>query len=318
MNENFKRSRRFGIVGVGVVVALTAAIALVYGSGSAHPTGALIAILALVFGFVALLIVLQRRDLDTAADRAGRAAVAGTGRVADPSLADNGALLGDLAIGPIDHAALAEAGGRTWGLARTSINAGAVIMVLIFCAVVPWILFTFIWSLVVFVPIIVAYAVYVLARLLRPGGSLEAAYDDSAATLGPLGLELTETPRVTVEQRITSPGAQARLTGAVAYAGERHGRRVSIRLEGGSTVALGGAVEEFTVRCRGERLRAADGAPPGVVAVLDPLRPSSYWKGVTVSGGALGVTVERDRDGGEHWMRDLWLAEHLADAAAAR
>jgi hypothetical protein len=38
---------------------------------------------------------------------------------------------------------------------------------------------------------------------------------------------------------------------------------------------------------------------------------------VTVSGGSLGVTVERDRDGGEHWMRDLWLAEHLADAAAA-
>lgn len=315
MNEDFKRSRRFGLVGVGVVAALAAAIALVYGSGTAHPTGALIAILALVFGFVAVLIVLQRRDLDAAA---GRPVAAGSGPVADPTLVDSGDLLGDLAIGPIDDAALAAAGRRTWGIARTSINGGAVIMALIFCAVVPWILFTFVWSLVVFVPIIVAYAVYLAARLLRPGGTLERVYDDSSATLGPLGLELTETPRVAVEQRTGSPGAQARLKGAVAYAGERHGRPVSIRIAGRCTVTLGGAVEEFTVGSEGERLRAAGGAPPAVVAVLEALRPSSFWKGVTASGGSLGVTVQRGRNGGEHWMRDLWLAEHLADAAEAR
>ena len=296
MNQDFKRSRRFGLVGVGVVAALAAAIALVYGSGSAHPTGALIAILALVFGFVAVLIVLQRRDLDAAA---GRAVAAGSGPVADPTLVDSGDLLGDLAIGPIDDAALAAAGGRTWGIARTSINGGAVIIVLIFCAVVPWILFTFVWSLVVFVPIIVAYAVYLAARLLRPGGTLERAYDDSAATLAPLGLELAETPTVTVEQRTGSPGAEARLKGAVAYAGERHGRPVSIRIAGACTVTLGGAVEEFTVRSRGERLRAADGAPAAVVAVLEALRPSSFWNGVTASGGSRGVTVQRGRNGGE-------------------
>jgi hypothetical protein len=46
------------------------------------------------------------------------------------------------------------------------------------------------------------------------------------------------------------------------------------------------------------------------------LRASSYWKGVEITGGAEGVTVARDGTG-EHWMRDLWLAERLADAARA-
>jgi hypothetical protein len=53
-----------------------------------------------------------------------------------------------------------------------------------------------------------------------------------------------------------------------------------------------------------------------VEEVLAPLRASSYWKGVTVSGGPDGITVDRDGSG-EHWMRDLWLAERLADAARA-
>ena len=50
--------------------------------------------------------------------------------------------------------------------------------------------------------------------------------------------------------------------------------------------------------------------------MIAPLRASSYWKGVRFSGGA-----GRGRGGAlaaavrEHWMRDLWLAERLADAA---
>ena len=77
---------------------------------------------------------------------------------------------------------------------------------------------------------------------------------------------------------------------------------------------MSGAVVPFEVKAKGERLRAAPGAPPAVEAALKPLRASSFWKGVTVGGGAEGVTVER-KGTGEHWMRDLWLAERLADAA---
>ena len=54
-------------------------------------------------------------------------------------------------------------------------------MVLIFCAVVPWLLFQWIWSLVIFVPLIVIYAIYLAARMLMPGGGLDQAYDASAA-----------------------------------------------------------------------------------------------------------------------------------------
>jgi hypothetical protein len=48
--------------------------------------------------------------------------------------------------------------------------------------------------------------------------------------------------------------------------------------------------------------------------VVEPLRASSWWKGVEIVGGPHGIVVERDRGGAQHWMRDLWLAERLADA----
>ncbi|MDX6581204.1 MAG: hypothetical protein QOI10_388, partial [Solirubrobacterales bacterium] len=66
VREDFKRSSRFGLIGVGVVAVLTAAIALLFGSNSANPTGALIAIFVIIFGFVAVLLLVQRRDVDSA------------------------------------------------------------------------------------------------------------------------------------------------------------------------------------------------------------------------------------------------------------
>lgn len=44
MSGGFRRSSAFGIVGVIVVMVAVALIALQFGSGTAHPTGALIAI----------------------------------------------------------------------------------------------------------------------------------------------------------------------------------------------------------------------------------------------------------------------------------
>ena len=108
------------------------------------------------------------------------------------------------------------------------------------------------------------------------------------------------------------------VVGASVYAGERHGRAVTVTIAGGSTVTVGGAVTPFEVRATDEHLRAAAGAPASVEAALAPLRGSGYWKDVTFTGGAGGVVAERKRDGAENWLRDLWVAERLADAATSQ
>jgi hypothetical protein len=82
MSGGFRRSSAFGIVGVIVVMIACAVIALQYGSGTARPTGALIVIVALVFGFMAVLMVLQRIDLNRVSGKAQREALSDPGPVA--------------------------------------------------------------------------------------------------------------------------------------------------------------------------------------------------------------------------------------------
>ena len=193
-------------------------------------------------------------------------------------------------------------------------------MVLIACAVVPWQLSAGkeVWSLVTFVPAIVLYAIYLAARVIMPGGALDRAYDDATPTVAALGLKETERPEVRIHRTPMGPGPfDHDLEGAIAYAGRRHGRHVSVRIEGNTvTTELTGKVAGFDVEVRGGRLRASPGSPAAITEALDPLSPSAHWKGVTVRGGDHGVTVERRGSGaGAHWLRDLWLAEHLADAA---
>jgi hypothetical protein len=316
VGRDFQRSKWFGLIGVVVVAVLAAAIALVFGSGDANPTAAMAAILGLVFAFVAVLLVLQRRDLERAAARDERAATAPTEGVVDPTIADDNSLLAALATEPLDHEAMLRARRGIWGLSRDSIGSTGPMIALIFCAVVPWQLFQFVWSMVIFVPIIVAYAGYLSAKALGSGGALDQGYAASAELVKPLGLSLVERPTVTVERRIGGPGKEVEVEGEVVYAGNRHGRQVSVRIERGATITVAGEFESFEVRARGERLVADDAAPPTVAAVLAPLRSSSYWKGVQVAGGADGIVVERKRDGALHWMRDLWLAERLAAVTA--
>jgi hypothetical protein len=318
VRRDFRRSSRFGIVGVVVVAVAAAGLALAFGQNSANPQLVLIPILALVFGFVAVLLHLQRRDLDAAAARTDREAAAATEAVTDPTTADQMSLLADLATGPLDREAITAASGRVWNIARGSISSGARMMVLIFCAVVPWLLFQWIWSIVVFVPLIVAYAVYLSARVIMPGGTLDQAYDDAGPMMSALGLSETERPRVEIRRQAVGPQPLRRETvGNAAYAGTRYGRRVTVTIGGDPTVTVSGAVSPFEVRAKGERLRAVAGAPATVEAVIAPLRASSYWKGVSFTGGPDGVVAERRSGGAEHWMRDLWVAERLAAAAAA-
>jgi hypothetical protein len=233
--------------------------------------------------------------------------------ITDPTTANSASMMAALAIGPIDHEALEEAEAATWEMGRSSISSGAILMVLIACAVIPWQLFQFYWSLYVFVPLIVGYAVYMLSTIMAPGGSLAPLYRLSEPTMTPLGLVLTEAPVVQTGPRPVGPGMQKQITGAATYEGERYGRPVKLRLATKTQTTVGGAYPTFTIRNREGRLRPATGSPGAIESVIDPLPASPLWRGVNVKGGPEGIVVER-KDNRSSWMCDLWLAERLAEA----
>lgn len=313
LKRDFKRSRWFGVGGVLVVMVLVAVLALAFGQNTANPTGLYIAIFVIVFGFVGLMLRFQRADLDKAEANAAAEATGPVSRVTDPTIANSASLLAALATGPVDRKAIEEATAATWETGRSSISSGGIMMALIACAVVPWQLFQFYWSLIVFVPIIVFYAVYLLSHVMGPGGTLAPAYASSEVTMKPLGLTMTEVPSVQMSPRPTGPGMQKQIVGTAVYEGERHGRAVRLRLATRTTTEVSGAYPEFQIRNREGRLRPASGSPPEVETVVGSLAASPLWRGVNVRGGPNGIVVER-KDNRGSWMCDLWLAERLADS----
>jgi hypothetical protein len=313
LNRDFKRSRWFGIIGVVVVMVVVAALALAFGQNTANPTGLYIAIFVIVFGFMAVVLRLQRRDLDSAETHAVAEASGPVSEVTDPTTANSASLLTALATGPIDPNAIEEATAATWKLGRESISGGGVILVLIACAVVPWQLWQAYWSLIVFVPLIIGYALYMLSKVMGSGGTLAPAYQLSEPTMEPLGLRMTEAPKVELSPRIAGQGVEKRITGAATYEGQRHGRNVRVRLAAKTATEVAGSYPSFAIRNRDGRLRPASGAPPAVDAVVSKLAASPLWRGVNARGGEEGIVVER-KDNRGSWMCDLWLAERLADA----
>jgi hypothetical protein len=317
MSGGFRRSSTFGIVGVIVVMVVCALIGLQFGSG-AHPTGALIAILAIVFGFIAIMMVLQHRDLDRVEARTKIESVTDPGPVADPTSVPPGSLIAAMAVRPIDEEALAGTA-DAYGVARSSMNSGAVMVVLIFFCVVPWILFQWIWSILIVGPIIGLYLLYLIARIFMPSGTVAKGFTASAQMLAPLGLDMAQHPEVGLSPRFGQPGYNTRLVGSYLLEGERHGRSVTMRRDGdGPTVtSVSGDFPEFSVKSDGDRLRAGRGAPAAVGRALGSLGRSKRWKGVAVKAGADGIAVERRHDSGFDWLCDLWLAERLADSLRA-
>jgi hypothetical protein len=319
VSGGFRRSSTFGLVGVIVVMVAVAVIGLRFGSGTARPTGALIAIVAIVFGFIAVLMVLQRRDLNRVSGKSRREALADPGPISDPTTVEPGPLIVAMAIRPVDEKALAG-GDAAWGIARHSMNSGAIMVALIFGAMAPWIIFQWKWSLIVMLPIIGVYLLYLVARIVMPGGTVSKAYLAGADMLSPLGLDMTQQPKVGLNPRFDRPGYSATMVGALALEGERHGRHVAMSREsdGPTVVSIGGSYPEFSVKSDGERLRAARGAPKEVGRALGSLSRSKRWKGTELRAGSDGMTVERRKDSsGFDWICDLWLAERLADAVRA-
>ena len=144
----FRRSARFGLIGVFVTAALVAFVALNYGQGEANPKGALAAIFIIIGVYVFVLLALQSRDLSAAeaADVRGRAAA--PPRITNPATMEEPRLWAALAVYRIDAGAV-RARKAMWGAARESLRTGMLVCALIFLTVPP------IYLLESFVPLLI-------------------------------------------------------------------------------------------------------------------------------------------------------------------
>lgn len=323
MSGGFKRSSRFGLIGVFVVAAIVVVIATTTGQGEANPKTTLALIFGVLAVFFVILFVLQRADLDrvSGADAQGsaRAAAEGGREVDNPMTMAEPDLWAAMAVAPIDADALA-ARSEMWESGRRSLRLGMVVTALIFVAVPATYLLESFLPLLIGAPLIVLVALWGSIRALAPGGEMDRGYDSVGRAMAPLGLEVTERPKVNIETREATTGRVGpKVSGALVLSGERHGHRVSIRLggeerSGASEVSVAASAPEFSAKSRDGRVRPGEGVPEAVVAVLQDVPNSTRWKEVTVAGGPEGIKVARKSGEQSDWLCDLWLAERLARA----
>jgi hypothetical protein len=192
-----------------------------------------------------------------------------------------------------------------------------IVTLLIFLTVPSIYLFESFLPLLIGGPLIAIAAVYGSVRALAPGGDLDSGYQKAGAAMAPLGLAVTERPKVSIEMREpATPRMGPKIRGALTLSGERHGRAVSLRMgDGTSEATVRAASPEFKARSRDGRVRPAEDAPAAVAEALRAVPNSTRWKKLTVEGGPEGIVVTRkgtteQSDG----LCDLWLAEHLADS----
>jgi hypothetical protein len=322
MSGGFKRSSRFGIIGVIVVMAACAAIGLTLGSGQANPKLAL----GLIFGVIALycviLFALQRTDLNrvSGADArdSSRAAAEGGREIENPTTMSDPDLWAAMAVKPIDSEAV-KARAAGWEAGRRSQSLAMIVTLLIFLTVPPIYFFESFVPLLIGGPLIVIAALWGSVRALMPGGELDQGYANAGKAMAPLGFELSERPQVSIETRDAVTGRVGpKIRGALVLEGSRGGRSVSVRVEGTETgsrseVSVATAAPRFEAKSRDGRVRPLDGAPEGIVAALKKAPNSTRWKKVAVEGGPEGIVVTRKGGGQADWLCDLWLAERLAE-----
>jgi hypothetical protein len=321
MSGGFKRSGLFGLVGVFVVSALAATIALTMGQGEANPKLALGLIFGVVAIFCAALFALQRSDLERAADgvavATSRAAAEGGRQVDNPTTMTEPELWAALAVRPIDADAV-KARDEVWDVSRRSLRLGMAVTLLIFLTVPPIYLTESFVPLLIGGPLIVIAALYGAFRAIGPGGEIGQSYERTGRAMEPLALQVIGRPQGGFEMRVpTTPGFDYRLRGWTVLSGERHGRQVAVRLgghedAGTSEVYVSGGAAEFSARSRDGRVRPTDGAPVTIATALEQVPNSVRWKRVEVSGGSEGIVVTRKKGQPNDWLCDLWLAERLA------
>ena len=287
----FKRSSRFGLIGVFVVAAVVIVIAITTGEGQSNPKTTYALIFGVLAVFMVILFALQRSDMERVATGnvrdTERAAAEGGSEIENPTTMEEPQLWAALAVKPIDREAI-KARSEMWDTGRRSLRLGMIVTALIFLTVPSIYLFESFVPLLIGGPLIVIAAIYGSIRALAPGGELDSGYEKVGQAMAPLGLEVTERPQVDIETRDAVTGRVGpTIRGALVLSGERHGRAVSVRLGSGES--------EVMVRMPSAPFEARS-------------------KKVTVASGPDGIVVHRK--GGEQadWLCDLWLAERLAEA----
>jgi hypothetical protein len=240
--------------------------------------------------FGLILFALQRSDLKRTAVgdvKAVKQAVAeGDGQTENPTTMDEQQLWTALAVKPIDNEAV-KARAQMWDAGRRSLRLGMIVTLLIFLTVPSIYLLESLLPLLIGGPLIVIAALYGSFRALAPGGEMDSAYDKVGLAMAPLGLEVTERPKVNIEVREATTGRVGpKIHGALVLSGERHGRPVSVRL----------------------------GDKTSEVGVREPCKEyTASSKRVKVESDPEGISVTRKDGEPADWLCDLWLAERLAD-----
>jgi hypothetical protein len=306
-----------------VLAAVLAVIATTTGQGESNPKLTLGLIFGVIAIFVVVLMALQRADLERAARgdvlATGRAAAEGGRGVENPTTMEEPALWAAMAVAPIDADAV-RAREQVWDVGRRSQRLGLVVFALIFLTVPAIYLLESFVPLLIGGPLIALAAIYGSFRAIGPGGEIESGFERTDRAMAPLGLRVTARPKGGFETRAPSmPGFDYRLRGPTELGGERRGRRVTVRLggyedAGTSEVHLRAALPEFQARSRDGGIRAAGQGPPELAAALAAVPNSTRWKRIEVSGGPAGLTVARSKGEQRDWLCDLWLAERIADS----
>jgi hypothetical protein len=323
VSGGFRRSSRFGLIDVFVVMAIVAAIGLTMGQGEANPKLALGLIFGVIAIFCVLLFAFQRSDLERVAGKSAggteRAVAEGGRAIENPTTMEEPELWAALAVKPIGREAI-EARTQMWDAGRRSLRLGMIVTLLIFLTVPPIYLFESFVPLLIGGPLIAIAAVYGSVRALAPGGEMDSGYEKVGLAMAPLGLEVTERPQVNIEMRDpVTPRMGPKIHGELVLRGERHGRQVSVRLGSGevrstSEVTVRAAAPEFQAKSRDGRVRPGKEAPAEVAAALQAVPNSTRWKSLKVEGGPEGIVVIRVGGEQSDWLCDLWLAERLASA----
>jgi hypothetical protein len=313
-------SGAFWVVSLVLVAAGCAVAASTMGANQADPKGAY----AVIFGSIGLWLVcffaVKLRETAPGSN-ADLAAVAATDAADDPTILTDDELWAAMAIRPIDDEAL-RARAALAGTERSGMRLGIVICVLIFLAVPPIYFFHTFVPVLVGAVVIGAIALWKSAALLADGDGLGGIYELTNLAMAPLGLEVSERYRISLEPSLATGGPQARTRGAFEMQGDRYGRHVIVRTVATDGVRSPSHVKvaihsdaEFRIRFNGPA-RSEGAVPDSIEALLVRLPLSPRWNGANVRVKEGVVAVDRRSAQGGNSLLDLWLAERVADALA--
>jgi hypothetical protein len=306
-------------VGVVITAVLVAVVATSADQTDPNPKGTMALIFGIIAAFIVIFFFVQGRDLRRAEGADADALEQPSGEIENPATLSEPELWAAMAIAPI-HEEAVKARKQIWSSTRSSMSSARLVTLLIFLTVPPIYLLDSFVPLLVGLPVILAVVLWKAVPLLS-GRELDRAYSRVSRMMAPLGLEVIETPTLTIEPKYVAPLRMGpRLRGALMLEGHRHGRLVVVRMpaEGVRTTSYVGlgveSSEAFTFRSRDGKLVAGDGAAEAVVEALRSVRGSTRWKSVKGEVGEGRIAVERKGSSSGDWMLDLWLAERLAGA----